>query len=86
MKNLQATLMVRGVFVRQGCSLSPLFVICMQVLSKLMEKAAVAKIIGYRPYHQDNSLTHLCFADDVLVFSVGKKSSISCILLSLVRA
>ena len=67
--------------LRQGCSLSPyLFVICMQTLSKLLDKAALEKRIGYHPYCKDLSLTHLCFADDVLVFSDGKKKSIEEIL------
>ena len=52
----------------------------MQVLSKLLDKAAKQKRIGYHPYCQDLSLTHLCFADDVLVFSDGKKNSIEGIL------
>lgn len=67
--------------LRQGCSLSPyLFVICMQVLSKLLDKAALENRMGYHPYCQDLHLTHICFADDVLVFSDGKKRSIEGIL------
>lgn len=67
--------------LRQGCSLSPyLFVICMQVLSKLLDKAAAEKRIGFHPYCKDLNLTHICFADDVLVFSDGKKTSIEGIL------
>lgn len=67
--------------LRQGCSLSPyLFVICMQVLSKLLDKAARERQVGYHPYCKEMSLTHICFADDVLVFSDGKKSSIEGIL------
>lgn len=63
--------------LRQACSLSPyLFVISMQVLSKLLDRAAVRKQIGYHPYCKDLSLTHICFVDDVLVFSDGRKSSI----------
>ena len=67
--------------LRQGCSLSPfLFVMCMQVLSKLLNKAVLEGCFGYHPYCKDLTLTHLCFADDVLVFSDGKKSSIEGIL------
>ena len=67
--------------LRQGCALSPyLFVICMQVLTKLLDKAAVERRIGYHPYCRDLNLTHICFADDVLVFSDGKKNSIEGIL------
>lgn len=67
--------------LRQGCSLSPyLFVVCMQVLTKLLDRAATEKQFGFHPYCQDLHLTHLCFADDLLVFSDGEKSSIEGIL------
>lgn len=67
--------------LRQGCSLSPyLFVICMHVLSKMLDRAALNRQIGYHPYCQNLKLTHLCFADDLLVFSDGKKQSIEGIL------
>ena len=52
----------------------------MQVLSKLLDKAAKEKQIGYHPYCKELNLTHICFADDVLVFSDGKKRSIEGIL------
>ena len=46
--------------LRQGCSLSPyLFVICMQVLSKNLDKAAAEKRIGFHPYCKELSLTHM---------------------------
>ena len=67
--------------LRQGCALSPyLFVISMQVLSKLLDRAAVEKRMGYHPYCKELNLTHICFADDVLVFSDGKKESVKGIL------
>lgn len=53
---------------------------CMQVLSKLLNKVVLEGRFGYHPYCKDLTLTHLCFADDVLVFSDGKKSSIVGIL------
>ena len=67
--------------LRQGCSLSPyLFVICMNVLSCMLDKAAVGKKIGYHPRCRNMSLTHLCFADDIMVFSDGTSRSIQGIL------
>lgn len=63
--------------LRQGCSLSPyLFVICMQVLSRMLDQAAISRQFGFHPYFQGLKLTHLCVADNVLVFSDGKKRSV----------
>ncbi|XP_010462974.1 PREDICTED: uncharacterized protein LOC104743614 [Camelina sativa] len=61
----------------QGCSLSPyLFVICMDVLSKLLDKAAGDRLFGYHPRCQNLGLTHLSFADDLMVLYDGKVRSI----------
>ncbi|XP_024009435.1 uncharacterized protein LOC112084518 [Eutrema salsugineum] len=63
--------------LRQGCSLSPyLFVICMNVLSKKLDGAAQRRDIGYHPKCQNLPLTHLSFADDIMVFTDGKKRSL----------
>ncbi|KAL0865946.1 hypothetical protein Bca101_045064 [Brassica carinata] len=68
--------------LRQGCALSPsLFVICMNVLSKLLDKAASERLIGYHPKCKNVSLTHLCFADDIMVFTDGQKKSVEGVLL-----
>lgn len=70
--------------LRQGCSLSPyLFALCMQVLSKILDQAAEKKLIGYHPYCQRLSLTHLCFADDLLAFLMGKRHPLQVCLMSL---
>lgn len=67
--------------LRQGCSLSLyLFVICMNVLSKLIDEAAVRGTIGYHPRYRSIDLTHLCFANDLMIFADGTKKSVEWIL------
>lgn len=67
--------------LRQGCALSPyLFVISMNVLSKLLDKAASEKKIGYHPRCKNMDLTHLSFADDIMVFTDGKIRSLDSIV------
>ena len=62
--------------LRHGCSLSPyLFVICMDVLSKLLDRSAQRNQFGYHM-----GLTHLSFADDIMVFTYGRVRSIQSIM------
>ncbi|KAG7543982.1 Reverse transcriptase domain [Arabidopsis thaliana x Arabidopsis arenosa] len=63
--------------LRQGCSLSPyLFVMSMDVLSKMLDQAADLRKYGYHPRCKSIGLTHLSFADDLMVLSDGKVRSI----------
>ena len=63
--------------LRQGCALYPyLFVICINVLSCMLDKAVERKQIGYHPRCKNILLSHLCFADDLLVFTNCTKRSI----------
>lgn len=67
--------------LRQGCALSPyLFVICMNVLSKLLDKAAADRQLGYHPKCKNLGLTHLSFADDIMVFTDGRVRSVESIV------
>lgn len=57
-----------------------MFVICMNVLYKLLDKAAADKLVGYHPRCQNVPLTHLSFADDITVFADGQKRYVEGIL------
>jgi len=48
----------------------------MDVLSKMLDKAAVQGSVGYHPHCKKIGLTHLCFADDLMVLSDGNIRSI----------
>ncbi|XP_048613360.1 uncharacterized protein LOC106448660 [Brassica napus] len=63
--------------LRQGDPLSPyLFVIAMNVLSVMLNKAAAEMKIKYHAKCSSSKLTHLCFADDILMFIDGSLSSV----------
>lgn len=68
--------------LRQGCSLSAyLFVLCMNTLSLQLDKAVRENKFKLHPRCQFIALTHLCFADDLMVFVEGSKASIEGALL-----
>ena len=63
--------------VRQGDPLSLyLFVLAMNVLSRLLDAAARYGVFSYHPMCKRINLTHLCFADDLLIFSKGNLESV----------
>ena len=63
--------------LRHGCALSPyLFVIAINVLSRLLNKAALAEKIGFNPTCSEVNLTHLNFADDIMIFTNGDPASL----------
>lgn len=64
--------------LRQGDPLSPyLFLFVMEVLSNLLVIAANAGRIRLHPRCSDPKITHLLFADDLLIFSNGSRWSIN---------
>lgn len=61
--------------LRQGDPLSPyLYVIAMNCLSLLLKEAASSGNLGYHDRCNTSKLTHLCFADDLLIFIDGSIS------------
>ncbi|KAG7552176.1 hypothetical protein ISN45_Aa06g027810 [Arabidopsis thaliana x Arabidopsis arenosa] len=67
--------------LRQGDPLSPiLFVLIMNVLSLMLNKAAEMGSFGYHLGCEELKLTHLCFADDLLIFLDGTENSLRGVL------
>lgn len=66
---------IRG--LRQGDPLSPyLFVLCLEYLSNLINQASLSKMWnGIRPSRGSNPITHLFFADDLMLFSNNDEKS-----------
>ncbi|XP_074305792.1 putative mitochondrial protein AtMg01250 [Silene latifolia] len=63
--------------LRQGDPISPLlFTICMEYLSRLIKFANDRWPFQYHPLCKNLKLTHLMFADDLLLFCKGKSQSI----------
>ena len=67
--------------LRQGDPLSPyLFVIAMNYLSLMLNKAAAENKINYHSKCSEMKLTHLSFADDLLIFIDGSITSVQYVL------
>ena len=63
--------------IRQGDPLSPyLFVLAMEALSRLLLSRYEAGIIGFHPRTEQLKISHLMFADDVMVFFDGTSNSL----------
>ncbi|XP_056697339.1 uncharacterized protein [Spinacia oleracea] len=67
--------------LRQGDPISPLlFVICMEYLSRLLHKMSDMPLFGFHPRCREIKLTHLCFADDLILCCKGEYPSILLLL------
>ncbi|XP_074291033.1 uncharacterized protein LOC141617784 [Silene latifolia] len=66
--------------LRQGDPLSPyIFVLCMKVLSRLLRTLPKVKNFSYHPKCVQLNLTHLIFADDLLIFTRGDLPSVKAV-------
>ena len=66
--------------LRQGDPLSPyLFVLTLEVFSQLLRKKYTDGSIGFHPQTRELEVTHLSFADDLMIFSDGTVNSVECI-------
>lgn len=70
--------------LRQGDPLSPyLYVLAMEVLGQMLNKNYSTGLIGYHPLASDPVVTHLAFADDIMIFFDGAQGSLQQIVCTL---
>lgn len=70
----------KGLKQRDPISLYFFFVLAMEGLALLMEEVVASPHFGYHPKCAAVNLTHLCFANDLLVFSVASASFVTTII------
>nr|XP_016463101.1 PREDICTED: uncharacterized protein LOC107786164 [Nicotiana tabacum] len=64
--------------LRQGDPMSPLlFVLVMEYLSRILKIASRLPDFGYHPMCKPTKLTHISFADDLMLFCKGNVSSVN---------
>lgn len=67
--------------LRQGDPLSPfLFAICLEALSRSLKCMSTSPAFGFHPKCKHLNITHLAFADDLLLFSRGDVRSVSMLM------
>ncbi|XP_074305841.1 uncharacterized protein LOC141641063 [Silene latifolia] len=67
--------------IRQGDPMSPLiFTICMEYLSRVLRVVTEQLEFNYHSLYRTLKLSHLCFADDLLIFCRGDRVSIKVLL------
>lgn len=67
--------------LRQGDPVSSLlFVVCMEYLSRVLSKSNSLDQIKFHPICKELKMTHMCFADDLIMCCKGEFSSIYVLL------